>query len=281
MMVSPYQPLDSKAEQIRMAVLAPGKSDDVIDILLRVESLPKDSVKELQFEAISYVWGNEQFPHTIQINGNTMPIGLILDHALHQSRCLDKERVFWVDALCINQADTFERNSQVQLMGRIYSSATTVLIWLGCGDEDEVKAMQMITSREHWNLEMRQILTRIFEGPWFRRVWVVQELVLARNDPLVYVGPASISYLTLWTQIYGSRRHHFGLAPESLAEEPQDVNYKRFLRATRPFSKLSSMRDDRTCSFAANILNTSQLKATDPRNKVFGILGFSYFPTYP
>jgi hypothetical protein len=36
----------------------------------------------------------------------------------------------WIDALCIDQRNTAERNHQVQQMGRIYSGATTVPIWL-------------------------------------------------------------------------------------------------------------------------------------------------------
>lgn len=38
--------------------------------------------------------------------------------------------VLWCDAICIDQDGIFERNHQVQLMGRIYEQATTVLVWL-------------------------------------------------------------------------------------------------------------------------------------------------------
>jgi hypothetical protein len=34
----------------------------------------------------------------------------------------------WVDALCINQADTDERSEQVALMGIIYESCQEVII---------------------------------------------------------------------------------------------------------------------------------------------------------
>jgi hypothetical protein len=165
MMDSPYHPLDSEAEQIRVAVLIPGEYEHVINVRLRVESLPIRGAKKLQFEALSYVWGHEVSPHTIQVDGKSTPIGLNLDHALRRLRYQDKERILWVDALCINQANVSERNHQVHLMGRIYSSATTVVIWLASGDEADVEAIQRITSPEHWNLQMFQTLTCIFERP--------------------------------------------------------------------------------------------------------------------
>jgi hypothetical protein len=37
----------------------------------------------------------------------------------------------WVDAICINQSDTLEKNIQVAMMGEIYENAATVRVWLG------------------------------------------------------------------------------------------------------------------------------------------------------
>jgi hypothetical protein len=39
--------------------------------------------------------------------------------------------MLWVDALCINQEDTTERNHQVMQMGAIYEKAKRVVVWLG------------------------------------------------------------------------------------------------------------------------------------------------------
>ncbi|KAF2447053.1 HET-domain-containing protein [Karstenula rhodostoma CBS 690.94] len=41
---------------------------------------------------------------------------------------------FWIDALCINQNSTVERNHQVSQMGEIYSHARQVLAWMGSYD---------------------------------------------------------------------------------------------------------------------------------------------------
>ncbi len=41
----------------------------------------------------------------------------------------------WIDAICINQNDNFEKASQVRLMGRIYEHAMGVT-WLGPGSDN-------------------------------------------------------------------------------------------------------------------------------------------------
>jgi hypothetical protein len=47
------------------------------------------------------------------------------------------EMILWIDAICINQEDITERGHQVQLMGRVCSKATRVLVWLGEASEEK------------------------------------------------------------------------------------------------------------------------------------------------
>jgi len=42
--------------------------------------------------------------------------------------------VFWIDALCIDQNNTKEKNHQVKQMGKIYANAYRVVSWLGWWD---------------------------------------------------------------------------------------------------------------------------------------------------
>jgi hypothetical protein len=50
----------------------------------------------------------------------------------------------WNDAVCINQQDIPEKNSQVQLMREIYERARKVQIWLVTEDEDSKRAFGTI-----------------------------------------------------------------------------------------------------------------------------------------
>lgn len=54
-----------------------------------------------------------------------------LEAALHALRSEASVRVMWIDAVCINQVDTAEKNIQVPLMGRSYSGVSGVVAWFG------------------------------------------------------------------------------------------------------------------------------------------------------
>lgn len=179
--LTPYLPLDSQTEEIRLATLAPGIYDDELVIQLHVEGLFQDIKPE--YEALSYAWGSIGTPCVAQVDGMPLPIGENFGCALRHLRYQDRGRVFWIDALCINQADIPERNSQVQLMGPIYYDATAVAVWLGPTNSDNEETIRKIRQSEKQGkfmtlhlggMEVRTVsrMIRICERPWFSRVWV-------------------------------------------------------------------------------------------------------------
>lgn len=102
---------------------------------------------ELSYEALSYTWGTEQSQHvlsvqqTLQSNQSSAGMGLQqlgldknLFDALQHLRYPNGNRVLWIDAICINQQDTLERNSQVLRMTDVYNLAQRVVVWLGRAD---------------------------------------------------------------------------------------------------------------------------------------------------
>jgi len=79
-----------------------------------------------------------------------MTIGGELYASLKRLRKADGSLRIWVDALCINQADTDERNEHVKMMGEIYSKASAVHIWLGepMGDDGRaVRTLEVISAK--------------------------------------------------------------------------------------------------------------------------------------
>ncbi|KAK3984904.1 heterokaryon incompatibility protein-domain-containing protein [Cladorrhinum sp. PSN332] len=54
---------------------------------------------------------------------------------------LDGPLIIWIDQICINQGDAAEKSHQVGLMGRIYSSAAEVLVWLGPAENNSDAVM--------------------------------------------------------------------------------------------------------------------------------------------
>jgi hypothetical protein len=106
------------------------------------------------FSALSYMWGHEKDEAEIIVNGIPMQVSVNLVRALrdvlHQwaNGCCasdpPEERRLWVDAICINQTNTIEKNDQVPLMAKIYTKARRVFSWLGPEDHELYKSFDVL-----------------------------------------------------------------------------------------------------------------------------------------
>lgn len=138
--------------------------------------------------------------HPIILNGRPSHITENLASALYHLRPAtesDKVPFFWVDVMCINQADLAEKSVQIGRMRLIYESAAAVLCWLGprVGDmstvcrkltdsfallpQDKVGKMPSISPlaqytpiiHPHLSEQDWLALSRFFANPWWYRVW--------------------------------------------------------------------------------------------------------------
>jgi len=130
----------SEKNEIRLMTILPGQEHEDIEVQLNVVSLDD----EPQFEALSYVWGDPNITRDIRLNGRGFPITTNLYAALQSLRRTDKTRVFWADAICVNQRNSSERGSQVSLMVRIYRECTLCTVWLGEETETTGSAFEML-----------------------------------------------------------------------------------------------------------------------------------------
>src|SRR4051794_38739048 len=120
-----YTALPFSPPHIRVLVLSPGTPST--PITCSTTTVPLFSSPPPYYEALSYVWGSPLDPEHISFNGHEgFPVTRNLFIALKYLRFPDRERVLWVDALCINQKDVSERNEQVRLMGEVYGRASEV-----------------------------------------------------------------------------------------------------------------------------------------------------------
>ncbi|TGO23657.1 hypothetical protein BPAE_0125g00100 [Botrytis paeoniae] len=188
------QPLYSQplgADQFRILHLKPGVVGSTIigEVSEHNTSIPP------QYYALSYVWGQEPEIHRIEINGEDRFIRPNLFHALQRMR-LQAPIHIWVDSLCINQRDDFERNAQVSQMSTIYTAASGVLIWLGEEDSTSKFAIdliaKMIANEFRWEAMWWEhygviALARILERPG----WVLQEAAFSRNSS-IYCGDRQV-----------------------------------------------------------------------------------------
>ena len=188
-----------KPQQIRVLELDQSiHHDSVITCSLKTMSL-SDSTRP-QYEALSYVWGDPAKRNQIILDGQPASITQNLWTALKYIRKSDASRTLWIDAVCINQDDVNERTEQVKQMAQIYSEASTVLIWLGPPNAEiektmlalqvpgAVAALKEAAYNELFPKDVSLGLQAILSQPWWHRIWVIQEHVLASTDPLVGCG---------------------------------------------------------------------------------------------
>ncbi|KAL1857560.1 hypothetical protein Daus18300_010318 [Diaporthe australafricana] len=135
-----YKPL-TESRNIRVLQLWPGTGNTQIRCDTQVITLGEG----FQYEALSYTWGDQSTGALITFNGVLLPIAHNLCTTLLHLRLLDRPRMLWVDAVCINQLDHEEKSVQVRLMRDIYQDASEVVVWLGPEEDDSNMAMDFLT----------------------------------------------------------------------------------------------------------------------------------------
>jgi hypothetical protein len=128
-----YSPLNPAIHEIRVLALHPGSFNSALACSL----VPTTLTTPVSYETLPYTWGTRYSSCSVLIKPNKLKITANLEIALRHLRRQDKDRLLWIDAICINQAkdDTEERNDQVQKMRLIYEKAERVIAWLGSVEE--------------------------------------------------------------------------------------------------------------------------------------------------
>lgn len=225
----------------------------------------------------------------------------------------------WTDALCINQNDVKEREEQVKLMASLYSAAEIVMSSLGpsteaievsfntlhlvhsevrnlddnCTIETSVNWMQkhsvlieadvglpddQFDANKSWRL-LREFLYM----PYWRRAWVVQELVLAKSllffSESKILDPGALFTTLQWFQAAKQiakdqvvRRPHW-LIPSVWNFLTYDnlLGWKAIVRIYSARTQDHNSRSYRLILSCAG----NDLQATDPRDLIYGTMGLT------
>ncbi len=102
------------------------------------------------YDALSYAWGSREKMDEIICCNEVLSITANLAGALRglRSKKAGTMRRLWVDALCIDQGNSEEKNHQVKHLGRVYEDATEVVVWLG--PDKEGIAEYCFSTVEQW-----------------------------------------------------------------------------------------------------------------------------------
>jgi hypothetical protein len=249
-----------------------------------------------QYCALSYVWGDPNIRAPIMCNETEFLAALNLVSAMKRVRTAETPVTFWIDAICINQDDKIERAAQVQIMQHIYRSAELVIVYLGEEIPGHYEAMtlfskiwaigkQVPTSSDNprvigfENLEEYGLPPRydvswyqlrdFFKRAWFSRVWVIQEVAMAKDDPLVICGAFEIPFsdIVLVTSVLEETHlRHLVAAGDGdcLALNPSRMDWLKPHENSGWHLSISEM-----------LSMTGRFNSTDPRDHVFALLGLA------
>ncbi|KOC13748.1 hypothetical protein AFLA70_409g000941 [Aspergillus flavus AF70] len=228
------------------------------------------------------------------MNGKILGVTLNLYLALQHLRLQDEDRILWVDGICIDQANHKERGHQVRHMGDIYKQAERVIFWLGQPTYDTNVVLDSLHQLQkestgyacrEWELtdprwvdlwssvqprlkdkypdlrtRQRQGLEELLSRPWFRRVWILQEVANARAG-LVCCGQKSVS------------AHIFPLAPLLIDIIPNAQS--QAVLDIMPGPSRSGTWWNMSRDLYTLLQKFSASEARLPRDRVFALLGLS------
>ena len=218
----------------------------------------------------------------------TISVTQNLATALPYLRKEDNSRVLWVDAICVNQQNIAERGQQVKRMAAVYGMASQVIVWLGPESQNSTLALHAIdrlgsqlrvdwTSYETTSIATGEPISHLINPfddetwksvkdllyrPWFERLWIWQEVRLAR-EALLFCGNEGVQ----WESV---RRAMFCL---HRSPQPEGIGglIQRCLKiGDDPGNKLDVFEH-----LEIVLGDARSASCTDPRDRIFAVLSLA------
>ncbi|RSL69958.1 hypothetical protein CEP54_002037 [Fusarium duplospermum] len=276
---------------------------DVHCCLVRLDLKATETLdpKRHPFMALSYVWGAPTPQKKIFINGKQKGVSPGLYEALLHIRDTMAPVSLWVDAICINQDDFGERAREVLKMKRIYAECQAVLYWLGVpessslfhrqwgvspaevfvdfgqvydelcerGEENEQNAFRVWESLYNHDplliMRLSESLGTFLSLPFWKRVWITQELVLAQDG------------FFMWGVHRFNMKLLEAIRPLQTTAQPRTsfgADSGPFLKPYSSMLGAIGMRS-RQAGFVEALLNMRYRLATMEHDYIYGLLGIS------
>ena len=269
--------------------------DDPRRVLWEWIHVPLDDLSA-PYRAFSYTWGEPTLCSMMFLpDDHIIAVTKSVENILLYVVETQMREYFWIDAICICQANVDEKSLQVRLMGEIYASAATVIVNLGPSSEDSDIAMLFVPALYDaferlegleksitidtftkpadearsclWPSQKWIALHNLLERAWFQRIWVVQEVVLGTNVVLV-CGIQSVKWsvfaITIRKLLAGGLSYLLSIQSRGIPGSMASVNRIEALRAVRDQKILISLQ--------SLLLEFVSYRSTDPRDKIYALL---------
>ena len=184
----------------------------------------------------------------------------------------------WIDALCIDQNNEFEKQHAIASMDLVYKSARLVVILLEDVfiNEAEICVVDLLVDDTHWTALTGEfadlvvsLTVKISASRWFSRAWCYQELELSRDTLFLIMGHRGTFHFTtaMLTNLsmLGFRHRENEILQGPRPEAAIDLTFGALLHKT---SSKPVMRRGR-CKIYKQISQTIlKLYATNPTDKI-------------
>ncbi|KAG8161039.1 hypothetical protein KVR01_009303 [Diaporthe batatas] len=274
-----------------------------ISVRCRLTTWPKASAPA--YTAISYTWGDPSLVTTILVNGGRMTVRRNCEDVLRQ-QCWPKGGQFWIDAICINQDDNDEKNSQVAGMGEVYRDARQTLAFVGSHADDSELIFETLHEHRRGYMEhhgclsddtsgLTDYLSRMlsddstlerldkplrafFRRSYFQRVWIYQELFFGKNTHFC-CGHETVELSLMWAlyMTIGSwmvspwmtvlSPWNRGPVPQSMLDRQSQYYFDNYKQLLR-----AAATAKKPLELSIVVEAVQRLQCEDPRDRVFGTL---------
>ena len=250
--------------------------------------------EEHYYEAVSYCWDDEKKLYLIHVNDRPYYVTDSVNRFLRYRRDKDQSVTLWIDAICINQDDHEEKQKQVQLMREIYLCSNRLMVWLGSPSGDTHLAFATILyilqgddlKLPYPDGNSRRALNSLFDRPLWTRIWIVQEIILGtmfskgsaavlQCDDFMAPMPAFWEVVHRISNYQVENRQHFPSTKKIVAL----WDLRKSIEGPSGEQSLKQLLSGRSPDSAPTLLRLMaghrQHKASDARDKVYGVLGIS------
>ena len=282
-----YEQLDINRQEIRLLVLHPGTLETQPVCHLETVSL----LDKPPYIALSHEWGDEQERADILLHGHPHSVTGALECALRYLQCVAEPRRFWIDAICINQTNIPEKNSQVSQMLNIYVHASQTYLWIGPPDARSALGLESIrlVSSADWRewLEPVPTATRgpemfpriaamhnIMSRSYWGRVWIIQE-ALASQRAVIKCGfdELVLKYMYGLDEYLDYARKNIPVRDSYLLGGPRAYAWEQYLYTSRTHEIFA---DGVPQAFLARWLTAATGSASSLiRDRIYALLGLS------
>lgn len=256
-----------------------------IPIHCKLTTWPKANAPE--YTAISYTWGSPSLVAVIFVNGKRMEVRRNCEDVLRHP-CRGKGGFFWIDAICINQADNHEKSFQVANMGEVFRNARQTLACVGRHEDDSEiifkklhrhnsnwKSLNVYGQDHPWPESMREsTIVELYNAfgmflkrPYFQRVWIYQELVFGR-DIQICCGDMNVELSLLWKLYQACER--WKIASIKFPENIKRIDFAvmRNVRSLLQYGVTPTTQG----SLRQMTIVAGRLQSEDVRDRVYGVL---------